>query len=186
MGGTVRELLILVASVGIIIGGYLGFKSQLTANHIPSPSQTVSKKNQQSLGVSKHESTNHRRHEQKRIARPSKRAAGEVTESDQLPHLYQTEDESESVSAVEETEDLASSEQSAAPTVIAGVPVAAWVKENRGKLKEAQVTAPTQQNLRLFLGCLELKKEASGTDKYTCEKILAAKDSKIANERERY
>lgn len=181
-----RELLILVASVGFIIGGYLGFKSQLTANHIPSPSQTVSKKNQQSLGVSKHESTNHRRHEQKRIARPSKRAAGEVTESDQLPHLYQTEDESESVSAVEETEDLASSEQSAAPTVIAGVPVAAWVKENRGKLKEAQVTAPTQQSLRLFLGCLELKKEASGTDKYTCEKILAAKDSKIANERERY
>lgn len=138
------------------------------------------------LGEFNHESTNHRRREQERPFRSRQGTAGQATEAYQLPDLYETEELGNRLSVDEGSEDLASSEQREEVPVIAGVPVAAWVKSNHNKLKSAVITNPSDQNLRVFLGCLELKKNPSSVDKNSCEKLLIAKDQKLVSERERY
>lgn len=188
MGGTVRDSIIISSVVLVLSGGFFVLKKSLTTTHQSTPQKTAKNHSLIKTGEIKHESTNHRRDEQKRASGTRTRITGEAPEIDKLPDLYETEEQSERLSLVEDgSEDLASSEQTqAVPSVIAGVPVAAWVKANQHRLKEAEVTGPTQQNLRLFLGCLELKKGAAAVEKYTCEKLLASKDQKLWIERERY
>ncbi|NBX75766.1 MAG: hypothetical protein EBQ92_04365, partial [Proteobacteria bacterium] len=92
----------------------------------------------------------------------------------------------EGLSVDGDSEILTSSEQPTGETVIAGVPVGAWVRANKDKLKDFQVSAPTSQNLRVFVGCYELKKGPQTIEKENCEKLLTAKDAKLFNERNRY
>jgi len=197
VGGTVRDTLVFLGILGITIGGFLTFRDhfkkqhqeinqKIAATRRTSHPSTVRKQIKQKLGASQNESTNYRSHEQERSFDPSSGASGEVTESDKLPDLYQTEELSERSAVEEDTVIAESLEQPQESSVIAGVPVAAWVKANRNRLKEFQVTPPTQQTLRVYLGCLELKKGSQATEKHVCEKLLTAKDSKLATERERY
>ena len=144
------------------------------------------KNNKHKLGDSQHESTNHRSYEQERSVEQGSGASGEIAESDKLPDLYEVEELAERTSVNEDSEELATPEQSKGTSVIAGVPVAAWVKAHKNRVKDTSITPPTQQSLRFYLGCLELKKGAPETEKHLCEKLLSSKDSKLANERERY
>lgn len=187
-GDTLRNSIIVITLVGVMVGGFLSFRNrfQLKQPESNTSSKTVSKNNIKSLGDSKHESTNYRRHEQKRLVKSRTRVTREAPESDQLPDLYEREDSTEGLSVVGDSDDLTSSEQPAGTTVIAGVPVAAWVRANKDKLKDFQVTAPSSQNLRVFVGCYELKKGPQTLEKETCEKLLTAKDAKLFNERNRY
>lgn len=188
-----RDSIITLGIFGILIGGFIGLrnhqlnhKKRTTAPVKVSSRQTVRKNNHNILGESQHESSNHRRHEQKWNPESRTRTSGEVAEVDHLPHLYEAEESELGLSVEEDSEDLVASEQSTASPVIAGVPVAAWVQTQKNKLKDAEVSGPAPSGLRLFLGCMELRKKASHTvEKENCEKLLA-KDSKLANERERY
>jgi len=177
VGGTLRDSILIFSITGILTLGFFGLLSS---------SKTVSKNKLKSLGDIKHESTNHRRHEQKRLVKSRTRVTREASESDKLPDLYEREEPSEGLSVGESDELLSSSEQLPGNTVIAGVPVAAWVKANKDRLKDFQVPAETKQNLRVFVGCYELKKGPQTIEKETCEKNLLAKDSKLFNERNRY
>lgn len=177
VGGTLRDSILTLSIFGVLTVGFFGLISS---------SKTVSKNKLQSLGDIKHESTNHRRHEQKRLVKSRTRITREASESDQLPDLYEREEPAEGLSVEGNNELLSSSEQPAGNSVIAGVPVAAWVKANKDKLKDFQLSAPASQNLRVFLGCYELKKGPQTVEKEACEKLLLAKDAKLSTERNRY
>ena len=179
MGGTVKDLLVLLSISIIIIGGFIGIRTF--------PPSTVSKQKIKTSGVSKYESSNHRRYEQKRASQSRSRITREAPKSDQLPDLYEAEEQSERLSVEEGDADLlTSSETSSEGPVVLGVPVGDWVRSNQNKLRDAQVSAPTRQGLRLFLGCLEIKEGPTSFEKHTCEKLLTNKDSKLPGERERY
>lgn len=177
VGGTLRDSILIIGIFGVLTAGFFGLISS---------SKTVSKNKTKLLGDIKHESTNHRRHEQKRLVKSRTRVTREASESDQLPDLYEREDSAEGLSVEEDSELLTSSEQPTGKTVIAGVPVAAWVKANKDKMKDFEVTAPSSQKLRVFVGCYELKQGPQSVEKETCEKLLTAKDAKLFNERNRY
>ena len=198
MGGTVKDTLVILGVFGVLIGTYLGFRKDIKEKQAQiqqqvaitskafSP-QTMKNKPFSKLGDLTHESSNYRRREQKRPTGSSKGTSGQATEAYQLPDLYETEELGDRLSVEEgSVEDLASSEQLEDAPVIAGVPVAAWVKSNQNQLKSATITPQSEQHLRVFLGCLELKKNPRAVDKNSCEKFLIAKDSKLVAERERY
>lgn len=183
-----RDSILVLGIFGVLVGGFLGLRRHLQVTHpvIKASSKTFSKNQLKPLGESKHESTNHRRYEQKRLVKSRSRITREASESDQLPDLYEREEPAEGLSVDEDSELLTSSEQPSGKTVIAGVPVAAWVRANKDKLKDYQVEAPSKQKLRVFVGCYEVKKGPQQIEKETCEKLLAAKDAKLFNERNRY
>jgi hypothetical protein len=187
-GDTLRDSIIIITFVGVLVGGYFSLRHRFQPEQLVknTSSKTVSKNKIKSLGDTKHESTNYRRHEQKRLVKSRTRVTREASESDQLPDLYEREDSTEGLSLEGDSEILTSSEQPTGDTVIAGVPVGAWVRANKDKLKDFQVTAPSQQNLRVFVGCYELKKGPQTLEKDNCEKLLTAKDAKLFNERNRY
>ncbi|MFM8270273.1 MAG: hypothetical protein ACKN9V_08810 [Pseudomonadota bacterium] len=172
-----RDSLLIFSIFGVLTAGFFGLISS---------SKTVSKNKPQLLGDIQHESTNHRRHEQKRLVKSRTRITREASESDQLPDLYEREDSREGFSVEEDSELLTSSEQLAGESVIAGVPVAAWVRANRNKLKDFEVSPPSNQSLRVYVGCYELKKGPQTVEKEACQKLLTAKDAKLFNERNRY
>jgi len=188
-----RDSVITFGIFGILIGGFIGLRNHQvnSKTKIASPAKsssqhTVSKNNQNILGESQHESSNYRRHEQNWSSESRTRTSGEVAEVDHLPHLYEAEESELGLSVEEGSDDLIASEQPAASPVIAGVPVAAWVRSHKNEIKNFEVSGPAPSGIRLFLGCMELKKKASQTvEKENCEKLLA-KDSKLAVERERY
>ncbi|NDD05512.1 MAG: hypothetical protein EB078_11440 [Proteobacteria bacterium] len=188
-----RDSVITFGIFGILIGGFIGLRNHQvnSKTKIASPAKsssqhTVSKNNQNILGESQHESSNYRRHEQNWSSESRTRTSGEVAEVDHLPHLYEAEESELGLSVEEGSDELAASEQLSEAPVIAGVPVAAWVRSHKNTLKDAVVSGPAPNGLRLFLGCMELKKQGTrSAEKENCEKLLA-RDSKLANERERY
>lgn len=132
-------------------------------------------------GDNSHERSNSRRSSKKRDLNPSQRTAGEASESAELSDLAQAEE------FVEEDFDvLLSSEQDKESPVVVGVPIAAWVKARINRFKDQPSPQKSPQHLRVFLGCMELKKGQQKTDKHSCEKILASRDAKLAGERGRY
>lgn len=141
-----RDSIITLGIFGILIGSFIGYRN----HHLnraqnrstlvkPSSRQTVSKNHQNIRGESQHESSNHRRYEQKRPLESRTRTSGEVAETDHVPHLYEAEESELGLSVEEGSDELAASEQLSEAPVIAGVPVAAWVRSHKNTLKDAVV-----------------------------------------------
>lgn len=179
VGGTVRDFMIIFGVVASLTSGFFVWR-----NHFMENQQSASYRKQVKnhiTGDSSHERSNSRRSSKKRDLNPSQGAAGEASESAELSDFAQAEE------FVEEDFDvLLSSEQDRESPVVVGVPIAAWVRARINRFKDAPAPQKSPQHLRVFLGCMELKKGQQKPDKYLCEKILASRDAKLAGERGRY
>jgi len=178
----VRDSFIILGVVASLTGSFLLWRKHFV--EVPEP--TAISKNFKPVikpikGDKTHERTNTRSSSKKRDLNPSKRTARKASESPELSDFSQAEE------FVEEDFDvLLSSEQDKSSPVVVGVPIAAWVKARMNRFKDLPSPQEGSQNLRLFVGCMELKKGPQKTERHDCEKILAARESKLAGERERY
>lgn len=173
-----RDSFIILGVVASLTGGFLVWRKHFVEVHKPT---AININVKPIKGDKTHERTNTRSSSKKRDLNPSKRTARKASESPQLSDFSQAEE------FVEEDFDvLLSSEQDKSSPVVVGVPIAAWVKARINRFKDSPSPQEGSKKLRLFVGCMELKKGPQKTERHACEKILAARESKLAGERERY
>jgi hypothetical protein len=70
---------------------------------------------------------------------------------------------------------ILSEEREPKPAVIHGVPIAAWVRSRQDALPEATVPSDSGDGIRVFLQCMELKKEGpEALKERDCERLAAS------------
>lgn len=189
-----RDSVLVLTLFGVLTAGFVSLlkysqKLQHSLNEVSvSTSATVQQPSFSSnRGDIKNESTNHRSRKQNRHPRKSEGAPRASSKGQYqnpgIPSVYETP-----VSGTDgrdsglgaESESLATVSQSAvdAPEtkVVAGVPIALWVNQNKNRLREAQVSPEAPQGLRVFVGCLEIKNHPELVNDKQCSSQLAREE----------
>lgn len=180
--------------VGMICG-YLYLRQ--TASLIPSevskplaqaksqPGKSQSKFNQRKTGVRHAKSSNRHQHQQSKNHGQDEGTANHVAEAQELPSIYQ-EQSPEAVVAGSSVAGVAQPTSVAAEAstnsnrrpprrkVVHGVPVDLWVLSKQNSLNVPNEEAPSELGMRVYVQCMELKKQgAKYVGKSECQSLLA-------------
>ena len=98
-----------------------------------------------------------------------------------LPSIYQDEELESTRSAVNLEDEINSESDENFPKrqkqpVVYGVPVASWLKHSKNQLP-SKVEAPTQQGVRVFFNCMELKEDRTAPlSQKECKEIAVSRE----------
>jgi len=178
MRDTIIGLVVLLS----VIGGYFSFRTKTEQTTLNQQSQAaplelssntysrIKKSPPKISHLSKritrkviHESTKHSQSKQNQNDGYHQGSRGETSEVEKLPSIY--EDQEERVSQIDSSESTKS---------VYGVPVNAWVLSHRNSIKTVSSDPRLAQGVRVFVGCVELKKEgAKELTKGDCARIAS-------------
>ncbi len=102
-------------------------------------------------------------------------------QAESLPSIYQDEELESTRSAVNLEDEINSESDENSPNrqkqpVVYGVPVASWLKHSKNQLP-SKVEAPTQQGVRVFFNCMELKEDRTAPlSQKECKEIAVSRE----------
>jgi hypothetical protein len=158
------DSLIALGVIAIIIGGYLflrnrGWMEDTLRSPQPEVVATIGKAKttklkKKTIGAYAHEISNHRS-KQSENRRKNEGATGDFATVESLPSIYQEKFTKRSVKVSSHNSD------GTKPKVLYGVPVDAWVRSQANSFGMPVSSDVGDLNVRVFVQCMELKKEGA-------------------------
>jgi hypothetical protein len=185
-GDDMSDSLIALLLLAVIAGGYFFLrKNDLLVSHVEVPQVTAQNsgshkrssryashgaKSKTSQGAKHGEKSNRDDVEQAANQRQDEGSSDDVAEAEKLSSIYQGKQGDGS--AVTADNGVAENREGIRPTVVHGVPVDAYVLSRKDAINTSGMPQDTPQGLRVFLQCMELKKEgASPLDEKNCHSL---------------